>query len=231
MAIEFGASEWRGSRTYKQVLGAHAQTSRVKGYVASAHMELNARGILGVLKELDWQDLEKKAVKKELRAVMKDAKKEVTKGVRGALPKDPRRTASAVKVLIYKGGKKSATGANLSFYSPRKKPAMGAAPSRRKGGASGIVRNRPKSDATIRMEQYRGASRSMVLRWLDAGVDRRDTGSYKSSGASPYMKKRAARGAIAPRNFFDTYAPSAMERATNALSSRLLALMHEVSGV
>lgn len=195
----------------------HKETVRTQG------VYIDARGALGLLKHLDYEDLSKKALKGAIRTEIKEARKETSHGVKsviGTLGKnptgDPRGTWKAVKMSVYRGGKYSDEGGNISILNRRSAKTM-ALDRPKKGGKSGITRKREVSDRTKQVNAYRGVDRAFILRFNNQGTQTRTT-------------KFGNRGLIPAGDFFGNLSETAMSKANTRLTSRIEKLIRQVAG-
>lgn len=168
-----------------------------------------------------------KRVQGLIRKVLMQARSEIGNGI---LFKhgDPRQAYKAVKTAVYRqilGGsvsilKKKRAGTQFSNYEP---------PRTLKPGQRGGNR-RSRSPRTWDLVHYAGPDRGFVLRFLNAGTQRRAV-KFKydesrehvhrgSQGGHKYGEtiNTGFRGNIKPRNFFGQLAPSAMNRAADQLT-------------
>lgn len=174
-------------------------------------IELDTRGALGLLQRLSYTEIiEKKDFKKYIRQSLNQARKEVQAAAKRALPNDPRKTYLGVKVGIYK---KKALGGNISLFNQRATKKR-VTYTLSKGGRSGIVRNRKRSDRTVKIDSYYGRDRAFILRMLNQGTKNRMAFTRTKGG------KIANRGALRALNFFST-SDNAVKRAAETLSQRL----------
>ena len=194
-------------------------------YVRTEGVWLDARGVLGVLKHLDFEDLSKKSLKGAIRTELKAARKETVTGLRAIVGHtgkdggggDPRGAYKAVKMMVYRGGGRSSEGGNISILNAGGAKSMGLDKPRRKGVASGITRKRPISDRTKQIRGYRGRDRAFILRFLNQGTDMRET-------------RFGRRGRLPVGDFFGRISGTAMKGANERLTSRIEKLIAEVGG-
>lgn len=87
----------------------------------------------------------------------------------------------------------------------------------KKGGKSGITRNRKRSDRTNRNYGYTGKSRAFILRMLNKGTVQRTAFTREKSKNG----KTANRGVLVGRNFFVQSSDVAVKSAAERLSKRI----------
>lgn len=155
--------------------------------------------------------VEKKDVRKVVRTELRPVRTSAVKSARGVMKSDPRRARLAVKAVSYRRG----IGGNVSLLNRRKAGASKPF-ERKRGGASGITRNRTRSQRTVKMDSYYGRDRAFVLRFLNGGTVERKT------------KQGANRGRISARNFFGS-AESGMREAASRISVRIEKLIAEAA--
>uniref|UniRef100_UPI00359C3733 hypothetical protein n=1 Tax=Bacteroides ovatus TaxID=28116 RepID=UPI00359C3733 len=177
-------------------------------------IETDARGALGLLKRLSYDEiLKRKDLKKYVRQSLNQARKEMRAITRKALPRDPRKSYMGIKVLIYKD--KEVLGGNISLFNQKSAGKKSTyVPVR--GGRSGILRNRPRSRDTIRRDSYYGRDRAFLLRMHNQGTKPRLAFTRIKSKNG----KTANRGSLRALNFFDA-ADGAVKRAAETLSQKL----------
>ena len=121
---------------------------------------------------------------KQLRAiitkVLSNAVKELQQQVRSGMNTDPHQTYRAVRRMVYK----SVLGGNINILDPR----------RSRSGSTGS-----------RTDQYFGADRAFILRFLNSGTQERTT------------KKGYRRGSISARGLFSQPAPGVLKRAAELI--------------
>lgn len=152
-----------------------------------------------------------KAFDKAIRKLLQRVAREVRKANASQIANDPRKAAQAVKSALYKrilGGsvsildKKRAGSTRARLVRARK---LDSNPNQRGGNRMA------RSQRTEDIDTYFGSDRAFVLRFLNSGADRTNTGAMRSrSGA--HLRAPANRGMISARNFFDAATMAAMER-------------------
>lgn len=177
-------------------------------------IETDARGALGMLKRLSYTEiLKKKDIKKYLRQSLNQARKEVRADARSVLSRDPRKAYQGIKVLIYK--EKNVIGGNISLFD-QKKTGKASIYVPVRGGRSGILRNRKRSERTIQVDSYYGRDRAFILRMHNQGTKPRVAFTRTRSKNG----KTANRGSLRSLNFFAS-ADGAVKRAAETLSQKL----------
>lgn len=184
------------------------------GYVIKTPViETDARGALGLLKRLSYDEiLKKKDIRKYLRQSLNQAKKEVQNAAKSALGNDPRKTYQGVKVGIYK----KTLGGNISLYNQRSTGKVNSYEPIR-GGRSGILRNREKSKRTVAINSYYGRDRAFILRMHNQGTKPRLAFTRTKSKNG----KTANRGSLRALNFFESVADGAVKKAAESFSQKL----------
>ncbi len=123
-------------------------------------------------------------LRKLFRQVLKEARKRLTHDAQSYLKSDPRKAHLAVKYGVYK----AVFGGNVSILQKRKgqagrksnyKPARRSTPGQR--GGNRITR---ATDGRNRLDQYFGADRGFILRFISSGTVRR-TSRYGNRGIIP----------------------------------------------
>lgn len=137
--------------------------------------------------------------RKLIRKVLKEARKNLSDDAASFIKNDPRKASRAVKYAVYK----QIFGGNLSILSKRKAGAKYQLVKERKLNPGQIGGNRRKyvDDDRNRLQNYYGADRGFILRFLNAGTDDRKTrygnrGSLRKSGwferTAPWEMQAAA---------------------------------------
>lgn len=136
----------------------------------------------------------RKLIRKELSA----ARKKLSKDAADFIDKDPRKAARAVKFAVYK----KLFGGNLSILSKRKAGAKYQLVRERKlrPGQVGGNRRPYVDDSRNRLQNYFGADRGFILRFLNAGTEERET-------------RYGNRGSVRKSDWFERTAPWEMEAA------------------
>jgi hypothetical protein len=89
----------------------------------------------------------------------------------------------------------------------------------KRGGASGIIRNRYVSDRTKRMRAYSPENRGFILRFINKGTQVR-TANGKGG--------RGNRGMIQGKNFFEPVANAGMKMAAENMRKKVDKMIEEV---
>ena len=183
------------------------------GYVIKTLViQMDARGALGLLKRLSYDEiLKKKDIRKLLRKSLNEAKKEVQSAARNVLRNDPRKAYMGVKVGMYR----RVLGGNVSLYNQRSAGKSSSYEPPR-GGRSGIRRNRKKSPRTMQVDSYYGRDRAFILRMHNQGT--KDRMAFKRTKSR--NGKTANRGSLRSLNFFSV-SDAAVRKAADSLSNRL----------
>lgn len=154
---------WKGSQRGSVVGSAHVE---VQGY------EDTVRLIDSLLSSSPTMD---KAVRKLIDVATKEARKRVTESLGQTMDNDPRLAQRAVKYMIYK----RLFGSNLSILARRRASKTRATLNKvRKVELNPHMRGgnrRPYKQERNRLDQYYGADRGFILRFLSSGTDNRET--------------------------------------------------------
>lgn len=144
-----------------------------------------------------------KRVQKLIRQVLMIARKQISNQAKSDIKTDPRQAYKAVKTAVYK----RILGGSVSILNKRKAgpKTLYEPPRTLKAGQRGGNR-RIRSMRTEQVMSYQGADRGFILRFINAGTDRRQT-------------KYGNRGKIAPRNFFANSSHTAMQKAAEQLGT------------
>lgn len=143
--------------------------------------------------------------RKVIRKVLMAARKNLSRDAAAFIGNDPRKAARAVKSSVYK----QLFGGNLSILQKRKagpKYELIRQRTLRPGQVGG--NRRPRVPERNRLDQYFGADRGFILRFLSSGTVTRQT-------------RYGSRGRIAPRNWFERVAPFQMEQAAAELAAEI----------
>ena len=143
--------------------------------------------------------------RKVIRKVLMEARKNLSRDAASFIGNDPRKAARAVKSAVYK----QIFGGNLSILARRRsgpKYELIRQRTLRPGQVGG--NRRPRVPERNRLDQYYGADRGFILRFLSSGTVQRQT-------------RYGNRGAIAPRNWFGHVAPYQMEQAAAELAAEI----------
>lgn len=225
------------------VRSSYRRSYRSANNAAYSQVTVDAHQVGQLLQDLEYTKLAQKAIKGEIRLSMRAARKATVGrlksivGRTGANPMgDPRGTARAVKMTVYRGGNKSADGGNISILN-KKGAAKGMKPWQpKRGGKSGIIRNRSVSARTKQVNSYRGMDRAFILRFLDLGTKDRNIEGKVSTLEKIHRKKGweatrtgANRGKIPAGNFFGQIAREEVGKESTRLSTRIYKLIEEVA--
>lgn len=183
-------------------------------------------GFVEARKELEALMLKNPAMEKKvqglIRKVLMEARRKIGAEARSKMKSDPRDAYKAVKSTVYR----QILGGSVSILQKKKAGARGAAP----GGSRGRLQR------TEQIMSYRGADRSFILRFINAGTDARQTTHmnghpirrgnisdrpemyWKAKGKPFKTSTIGSRGAIRPRNFFGTSSHQAMRDASEHLT-------------
>lgn len=167
----------------------------------------------------------RKRIRKIIREELKDAVRRLREDARYEMYSDPRKAYKAVKSMIYR----KILGGNVSILQRKKAGAPRPLMKERKLDRNPRQRggNRvPRSKRTIQLDEYYGADRSFVLRFLNSGTKVRYAG-YGRNGRSSldydnFILKHNGmgnRGSITARNWFANLAPREMDLAAENLSN------------
>ena len=187
--------------------------------MSEARVEIDARSAFQLLKVLDVENvMDKKSMRKLLRQAASPIAKGVRNAFRSSVGSDPRKAYQAVKVAVYR----QANGVNVSLLNGRG-GGSSVASVVRGGGASGITRNRRKSERTEAQQGYWGKNRAFVLRFLNQGTKSRTAIMRASTGST------ANRGAIAAKDFFNRGVAAGKQQAQDILTNGIEDKIKEVS--
>jgi len=145
--------------------------------------------------------------RKYIRQVLKEARKKLSQDVKAYMKEDPRRAARAVRYSVYK----STFGGNLSILQ-KKRGTAGAKStyerprtlSQGQRGGNRLTRDESRN----RLDQYFGADRGFVLRFI-------------GSGTVPRTSRFGNRGSIGQTNWFGHTAPWHMEEAADQVAEAI----------
>ena len=156
------------------------------------------------------------ATKKELQRIIRnaigEARKNVIRDAQDVLVNDPRHAYKAVRNSVYRqifGGQinilsSSRRGAPTKWVKPKKQR-----PERARGG-----NRRKRSYNTMRIDSYEGVDRGFILRFLNAGTDKRET-------------RYGTRGALRPRRWFGISTTYQLEAAANRVTEEVEKLLQQ----
>ena len=171
------------------------------------NLEVDNREFVEMLDRLRYENIVKTSdVRKVFAKVAKPVKQSVQQGFRASVKSDPRKAWKGVRVITLKGGK----GVIVGLLNPRKAGNAMAVGSRSTGGR----RKRKRSARTNQVDGYQGADRSFILRMHNQGTEIRFAGTRDGN------IKRAKRGVLAPKPFFDR-AEAGMKQASRSLAQEL----------
>lgn len=156
-------------------------------------------------------------IRKVFRKVMTPVRKVIQNAAKTAVPNDPRESWRGVRVITLKNGAGAVVGL-LNPFGPARSMVLHRKP---RGGKSGIIRNRPKSDRTKQVEGYFGKDRAWILRIVNQGT----TGRF--AGTRGTLKHKAYRGVISAKKFFRASEP-AMKQAERSLATELGKMIEKV---
>lgn len=186
---------------------------------ADIDLSVDNRELVLMLDNLVYANLIKtNDIRKVFRKVMTPVRKTIQTAAKGAIPNDPRNAWQGVRVITLKKG----AGAVIGLLDPGGPARSSVLHRKPRGGKSGIIRNRSKSDRTKQVEGYFGKDRAWILRIVNQGTDGRFAGSRGT------LKKEAYRGVIKPKKFFRVAEP-AMKQAERSFANELGNLIEKVS--
>ena len=158
-------------------------------------------------------------IRKVFRKVMAPVRKVVQNAAKGAIPNDPREAWKGVRVITLKKGAGAVVGL-LNPYGGIKSSGIYRKP---RGGRSGIIRHRAKSDRTKQVEGYFGKDRAWILRIINQGT----VNGPRMAGTRGTLKKEANRGELTAKKFFNAAEP-AMKQAEKNLAIELGKIIDKV---
>lgn len=158
-------------------------------------------------------------IRKVFRKVMAPVRKVVQNAAKGAIPNDPREAWKGVRVITLKKGAGAVVGL-LNPYGGIKSSGIYRKP---RGGRSGIIRHRAKSDRTKQVEGYFGKDRAWILRIINQGT----VNGPRMAGTRGTLKKEANRGELTAKKFFNAAEP-AMKQAEKNLAVELGKIIDKV---
>lgn len=139
----------------------------------------------GYLDKLTKAMFDKATTKGKRRAIvrksLKPMRQAIQRAYRSVVHSNKQKADIGVKVIAWR----NSYGGSVSLCSPRKKVVILRFRQRRRGGRSGIIRDRYLSERTKRMRAYYGASASYLLRWVNNGTKSRETQSGHKTGSMP----------------------------------------------
>lgn len=177
---------------------------------------IDAREVMKQLEGLQMSNvIKRKDLRKVVRREVMGARKKVVQAAAGAMKSDPRGARNAVLGTVYK----RVIGGSVSLFDKRTVKKMRLVKKKR-GGASGIIRNRYKSDRSKQIEAYEGVNRGFILRFVNKGTVTR-TANGKGG--------RGNRGAIKGKQFFEGTAKMAMQMAAENVKKEVDRMITEIA--
>jgi len=142
-----------------------------------------------------------------IKDLLKTARKKLSNDAKNYIENDPRKAARAVKFAVYK----TMIGGNLSILAKKRAGARYELVRQRKLDQNPHQRGgnrRPRSQRTKQIDTYFGADRGFILRFLNAGTQKRQT-------------RFGNRGSINASNWFALNAQTHMETAAEILADAI----------
>lgn len=171
-----------------------------------------------VMRAFDGLRLSEVAKRKDLRKIVRkeigDVRKKVVQAAAGAMATDPNRSRNAVLGTVYK----RVIGGSVSLFDRKKVKKMRLVKQKR-GGASGIIRNRYVSDRTKQIRGYMPENRGFILRFINKGTQVRTANGRGGRGN---------RGMIQGKNFFEPVANAGMKMAAENMRKQVDKMIEEV---
>ncbi|MBQ8190895.1 MAG: hypothetical protein IJZ45_03925 [Bacteroidaceae bacterium] len=171
-----------------------------------------------VMKMLNGMQLSEVAKRNDLRKIVRkevtEVRKKVVKAAAGAMENDPKRARNAVLGTVYK----NVIGGSVSLFDRKSQVKKMRVVKKKRGGQSGIVRNRYKSGRTRQIEAYAPENRGFILRFINKGTVTRTANGRGGRGN---------RGAIAGKNFFEPVATAGMRQAAENMKREVEKLITE----
>ena len=156
---------------------------------------------------------------KELRTMFRKAlqiaRRSLTKDAAAILDSDPRKAARAVKMSVYK----NVFGGNLSVLQKKRASARYELQRMRKVEQNPHQRGgnrRPYVPANSRLDQYYGADRGFILRFIASGTVQR-------------MTRYGNRGSIPATDWFGHVAPFEMEKACAIVADGIVEYINKIA--
>lgn len=197
------ASDWQ------LLMGTHGSTGE--------KFSIDARE---VMKMLNGMQLSEVAKRKDLRKIVRKevvaVRRRVVKAAADAMQSDPNRAKNAVLGTVYK----NVIGGSVSLFDRKNKVKKMRLVKQKRGGASGIIRNRYVSDRTKQIRGYMPENRGFILRFINKGTVTRTANGRGGRGN---------RGAITATNFFEPVATAGMRQAAANMSREVDKLIKEVA--
>lgn len=204
----------------KRLAQAGRRTSNFRGVRGQSDIDMSVdnKELVLMLDRLVYAKMIKtNDIRKVFRKVMTPVRKVIQNAAKTAVPNDPRESWRGVKVITLKNGAGAVVGL-LNPFGPARSMVLYRKP---RGGKSGIIRNRPKSDRTKQVEGYFGKDRAWILRIVNQGT----TGRF--AGTRGTLKHEAYRGVISAKKFFRASEP-AMKQAERSLAAELGKMIEKV---
>lgn len=162
--------------------------------------------------------VEAKAIRRVFREVMKPVRDTVQNAARQHLGTDRRKAWKGVRVITLRKG----AGAVVGLLNPKGSVKYLTLFQKPRGGASGIIRNRSRSDKTKINEGLYGKDRAWLLRIVNQGTGDR------MAGKNGTLRKTANRGRMTAKKFFASASGPAMKQAEAALAQELGKIIDKV---
>lgn len=180
------------------------------------------------VKQLEKMLTDNPETAERLRAIISEDLKKARNAVSRAIPEylkngDPNEARRAVRHVVYK----SILGGNINILNMQRgtakwsyrqaERAKSMAPSTGRGG-----NRRKRTPKTARYQGYEGKAKGFILRWVNSGTNERVINFQPHNNRKPnkwnHHPNTGYRGAIAPRNFFETLADAALNVVATHLS-------------
>lgn len=191
------------------LLGTHGSTG--------TRFSVDAREVMRTLGNVQMSNvIEKKGLRKVVRREVMGARRKVVQAAAGAMMSDPRKAKNAVLGTVYK----RVVGGSVSLFDRKKAVKKMNVVRKKRGGASGIIRNRHKSARTKQIEAYPAENRGFILRFINKGTSVR-TANGKGG--------RGNRGRISARPFFEGTATMAMKAASENMRKEIEKMVQELA--
>lgn len=204
----------------KRLAQAGRRTSNFRGVRGQSDIDMSVdnKELVLMLDRLVYAKMIKtNDIRKVFRKVMTPVRKVIQNAAKTAVPNDPRESWRGVRVITLKNGAGAVVGL-LNPFGPARSMVLYRKP---RGGKSGIIRNRPKSDRTKQVEGYFGKDRAWILRIVNQGTTSRFAGTRGT------LKHEAYRGVISAKKFFRASEP-AMKQAERSLATELGKMIEKV---
>lgn len=195
------ASDWQ------LLMGTHGSTGE--------KYSIDTREVMKAFKGLRLQEVAKrKDLRKIVRKEIGDVRKKVVQAAAGAMATDPNRSRNAVLGTVYK----RVIGGSVSLLDRKKVKKMRLVKQKR-GGKSGIIRNRYVSDRTKQIRGYMPENRGFILRFINKGTQARTANGRGGRGN---------RGMIQGKNFFEPVANAGMKMAAENMRKQVDKMIEDV---